>query len=53
MRTLIAIAAYAGVAILAAPTWASDAPLVLEGKIPLGQVRGQAPAAIWIFKPGP
>jgi DNA-binding beta-propeller fold protein YncE len=41
VRTLIAIAAYAGVAILAAPSWASHAPLELEGKIPLGQVRGR------------
>jgi DNA-binding beta-propeller fold protein YncE len=30
-----------GAAILAAPSWASDAPLVLELKIPLGQVRGR------------
>jgi DNA-binding beta-propeller fold protein YncE len=41
VRTLIAIAASVGAAILAAPSWASDAPLVLEVKIPLGQVRGR------------
>jgi DNA-binding beta-propeller fold protein YncE len=41
MRTLIAIAASAGAAILAVPGWATDAPLVLEVKIPLGQVRGR------------
>ena len=41
MRTLIAIAASVGAAIFAAPSWASDAPLVLEVKIPLGRVRGR------------
>jgi DNA-binding beta-propeller fold protein YncE len=41
VRTLIAIAAVVGAAILAAPSWASDEPLVLEVKIPLGQVRGR------------
>jgi DNA-binding beta-propeller fold protein YncE len=41
VRTLIAIAAFVGAAILAAPSWASDAPLVLQVKIPLGQVRGR------------
>jgi hypothetical protein len=41
VSTLLAIAASVGAAILAAPSWASDAPLVLEVKIPLGQVRGR------------
>jgi hypothetical protein len=41
VRALIAIAASVGASILAAPSGASDAALVLEAKIPLGQVRGR------------
>lgn len=41
MRPLFAFVASVGTAILTASSWASEAPLVLEVKIPLGQVRGR------------
>jgi DNA-binding beta-propeller fold protein YncE len=41
VKTLAAIATCAATAILVTSAWGADAPLVLEAKIPLGQVRGR------------
>lgn len=41
MISRIAIAACAAAAIIAGTAWGADAPLTLEAKIPLGQVRGR------------